>query len=222
VGITVARLREAVAALGEDVEVLVVDDWSPDGTAEEAAAAGARVLRLDGNRGKGAAVRAGVLAARGRSVVFTDADLAYPPEQVGAVLAALEEAELDLTGVTLADGSGLSRQNQVPAAVLADLLGGAADGSLPGAGAVLSGLPVAGYDGTLFDRGDDDPATAPGTVRAKTGTLNGVHSLAGTVVTADGRLLAFAVLADAATGGEAAAEDALDEVAAELARCGCS
>jgi D-alanyl-D-alanine carboxypeptidase/D-alanyl-D-alanine-endopeptidase (penicillin-binding protein 4) len=80
---------------------------------------------------------------------------------------------------------------------------------------------VAGYDGTLFDRGDDDPATAPGTVRAKTGTLNGVHALAGTVVTTDGRLLAFAVLADAATGGEAAAEEALDEVAAELARCGC-
>ena len=138
-----------------------------------------------------------------------------------AVLAALGDAGVDLTGVTLADGSGLSRQNQVPAAVLADLLAGAADGSLAGAGAVLSGLPVAGYDGTLFDRGDDDPATAPGTVRAKTGTLNGVHALAGTVVTTDGRLLAFAVLADAATGGEAAAEEALDEVAAELARCGC-
>jgi putative flippase GtrA len=91
VGATVARLREAVAPLGDDVEVLVVDDGSPDGTAEEAAAAGARVLRLAENRGKGAAVRAGVLAARGRSVVFTDADLAYPPEQVGAVLAALED-----------------------------------------------------------------------------------------------------------------------------------
>jgi dolichyl-phosphate beta-glucosyltransferase len=91
VGATVARLRSGVAALGEDVEILVVDDGSPDRTAEEAAAAGARVLRLAENRGKGAAVRAGVLAARGRSVVFTDADLAYPPEQVGAVLAALED-----------------------------------------------------------------------------------------------------------------------------------
>jgi serine-type D-Ala-D-Ala carboxypeptidase/endopeptidase (penicillin-binding protein 4) len=139
-----------------------------------------------------------------------------------AVLAALDDAGIDLTGVTLADGSGLSRQDEVPAAVLADLLAGAADGSLDGTGAVLSGLPVAGYDGTLADRGDDDPATGPGTVRAKTGTLNGVHALAGTVVTADGRLLAFAVIADAATGGEAAAEAALDEMAAELARCGCS
>jgi serine-type D-Ala-D-Ala carboxypeptidase/endopeptidase (penicillin-binding protein 4) len=139
-----------------------------------------------------------------------------------AVLAALGDAGVDLTGVTLSDGSGLSRQDQVPAAVLTALLSGAADGSLGDAGAVLSGLPVAGYDGTLAERGDDDPATAPGTVRAKTGTLNGVHALAGTVVTADGRLLAFAVIADAATGGEAAAEAALDEVPAELARCGCS
>jgi len=139
-----------------------------------------------------------------------------------AVLAALDDAGVDLAGVTLSDGSGLSRQDQVPAGVLAALLSGAADGSLGNASAILSGLPVAGYDGTLAERGDDDPATAPGTVRAKTGTLNGVHALAGTVVTADGRLLAFAVLADAATGGETAAENTLDEVAAELARCGCS
>jgi dolichyl-phosphate beta-glucosyltransferase len=91
VGSTVARLRAALASLGDDLEVLVVDDGSPDATAEEAAAAGARVLRLPENRGKGAAVRAGVLAARGRSVVFTDADLAYPPEQVTAVLRQLED-----------------------------------------------------------------------------------------------------------------------------------
>jgi len=91
VGTTVARLREALVPLGDDVEVLVVDDGSPDATAEEAAAAGARVLRLETNRGKGAAVRAGVLAARGRSVVFTDADLAYPPEQVAAVVRELED-----------------------------------------------------------------------------------------------------------------------------------
>jgi putative flippase GtrA len=91
VGTTVRRLREALAGLGEEVEVLVVDDGSPDATADEAAAAGARVLRLPRNRGKGAAVREGVLAARGRSVVFTDADLAYPPEQVGAVLRELED-----------------------------------------------------------------------------------------------------------------------------------
>ncbi|MGY2001961.1 D-alanyl-D-alanine carboxypeptidase/D-alanyl-D-alanine endopeptidase [Blastococcus sp. SYSU DS1024] len=138
-----------------------------------------------------------------------------------AVVEALDEAGLDVTGVTLADASGLSREDVVTAELLTALVRGAADGSLGDAAGLLAGLPVAGYDGTLADRGDDDPATAPGTVRAKTGTLLGVNALAGTVVTADGRLLAFAVVADEATGSEVAAEAALDEVAATLAACGC-
>ncbi|SEK44651.1 D-alanyl-D-alanine carboxypeptidase / D-alanyl-D-alanine-endopeptidase (penicillin-binding protein 4) [Blastococcus sp. DSM 46786] len=138
-----------------------------------------------------------------------------------AVVAALDEAGLDVTGVTLADGSGLSREDVVTAELLTALVRGAADGSLGDAAGLLPGLPVAGYDGTLADRGDDDPTTAPGTVRAKTGTLLGVNALAGTVVTADGRLLAFAVVADEATGSEVAAEAALDQFAATLAACGC-
>jgi D-alanyl-D-alanine carboxypeptidase/D-alanyl-D-alanine-endopeptidase (penicillin-binding protein 4) len=139
-----------------------------------------------------------------------------------AVTDALAEAGLDVTDVALSDGSGLSLEDRVPVALLADLLTGAADGSLDDSSAVLSGLAVAGYDGTLADRGDDDPATAPGTVRAKTGTLLGVHALAGTVVTADGRLLVFALVADGAPADGAAAEDALDDVAAALAACGCA
>ena len=138
-----------------------------------------------------------------------------------AVTDALTDAGVDIGGVTLADASGLSREDRVPASVLASVVQGAADGSIEGASALLSGLPVAGYDGTLFDRGDADPATAPGTVRAKTGTLLGVHALAGTAVTADGRLLAFAVVADGATGSETAAEGVLDDIAATLASCGC-
>ena len=113
-----------------------------------------------------------------------------------AVTDAVAEAGVDTSGVTLSDGSGLSRDDRIPAGVLTAVVQGAADGSLGGASLMLSGLPVAGYDGTLADRGDDDPATAPGAIRAKTGTLLGVHTLAGTVVTTDGRLLAFAVVAD--------------------------
>jgi D-alanyl-D-alanine carboxypeptidase/D-alanyl-D-alanine-endopeptidase (penicillin-binding protein 4) len=128
---------------------------------------------------------------------------------------------LDVTGLSLSDGSGLATTDRVPVSLLADLLTGAADGTLAEASAVLSGLPVAGYDGTLAERGDEDPETAPGSVRAKTGTLLGVHGLAGTVVTADGRLLVFAVLADGASANGLAAEDALDEVASGLAACGC-
>jgi D-alanyl-D-alanine carboxypeptidase/D-alanyl-D-alanine-endopeptidase (penicillin-binding protein 4) len=135
-----------------------------------------------------------------------------------AVTQALADAGVDVAGVTLSDGSGLSRNDRIPARALTAVVAGAANGKLGGASALLSGLPVAGYDGTLFDRGDT--GTAPGTVRAKTGTLLGVHALAGTVVTTEGRLLAFAVVADG-SGNEVAAESALDDVAAALAGCGC-
>jgi serine-type D-Ala-D-Ala carboxypeptidase/endopeptidase (penicillin-binding protein 4) len=137
------------------------------------------------------------------------------------VIAALRQDGFDVSAVTMVDGSGLSRTDAIPPAVLASVLTRTASGGLPRASAILSGLAVAGYDGTLADRGDTDPATTPGSVRAKTGTLLGVHGLAGTVVTADGRLLVFALLADRSTSGDAAAEGALDDVAAALARCGC-
>ena len=89
IGATVARLDAALVDV--DHEIVVVDDGSPDETAAAADTAGARVVRLDHNRGKGAAVRAGVLAARGRTIAFTDADLAYDPEQVRRLLLAVEE-----------------------------------------------------------------------------------------------------------------------------------
>ena len=138
-----------------------------------------------------------------------------------AVTDAVADAGIDLTGVTLSDGSGLSREDRVPVGVLTAVVRGAADGSLDGASLLLSGLPVAGYDGTLLQRDDADPDDAPGTVRAKTGTLLGTHALAGTVMTTDGRLLAFAVVADEPAGSLTAAEDAIDAFAAGLAACGC-
>jgi len=91
---TIDRLRSGLATVGSDggLEVVVVDDGSPDATAAAARAGGAdAVVVQPTNRGKGAAVRAGVLAARGRSVAFTDADLAYPPEQILRLLAAVED-----------------------------------------------------------------------------------------------------------------------------------
>jgi dolichyl-phosphate beta-glucosyltransferase len=90
---TIGRLRSSLAGVAANggVEIIVVDDGSNDGTADHARAAGAdQVLVLPENRGKGAAVRAGMLAAHGRTVAFTDADLSYPPEQLLRLLAEVE------------------------------------------------------------------------------------------------------------------------------------
>jgi len=95
VGDSIAAAVDAVTAAGiarDDVEIVVADDGSKDGTADAAEEAGADVvLRLSPNKGKGAAVREGMLAASGRARIFTDVDLAYPPHQLPPLLERLEE-----------------------------------------------------------------------------------------------------------------------------------
>ncbi|MGK2947538.1 MAG: glycosyltransferase, partial [Acidimicrobiales bacterium] len=94
IGDTIGAIRTALDAVHQagGVEVVVVDDGSRDRTADVALAAGAdQVVVLPENRGKGAAVRAGVAAARGRTIAFTDADLAYSPDQLERVLLQIED-----------------------------------------------------------------------------------------------------------------------------------
>lgn len=94
IGESVARIRSELDEVARDggLEVVVVDDGSDDRTAEAARDAGAdRVIVLDRNRGKGAAVRTGVLAADGRTVAFIDADLAYAPAQLVRFVERIEE-----------------------------------------------------------------------------------------------------------------------------------
>lgn len=87
----VRRVLDAGLGTG-NAEIIVVDDGSTDGTATEARAAGAdQVLVHASNRGKGAAVRTGALAAQGAVVAFTDADLAYSPDQLLHLLATVED-----------------------------------------------------------------------------------------------------------------------------------
>ncbi|MFJ3768500.1 D-alanyl-D-alanine carboxypeptidase/D-alanyl-D-alanine-endopeptidase [Streptomyces sp. NPDC090082] len=134
-----------------------------------------------------------------------------------AVRDELTRLGLPVAGARFADGSGLDRRDRVSAALLTGLLTRAADPARPALRPLLTGLPVGGFTGTLAGRFDTDPATAgAGLVRAKTGTLTGVNTLAGTVVTADGRLLAFAFLAGR-TASAAEAQPALDRLSAALA-----
>src|SRR5205814_2360742 len=87
----VGAVRTALAGVDGGVEIIVVDDGSSDRTAENARAAGAdRVIVHPANRGKGAAVRTGMLAAGGATVAFTDADLSYAPEQLAGLLEVVE------------------------------------------------------------------------------------------------------------------------------------
>ncbi|GGV83201.1 D-alanyl-D-alanine carboxypeptidase [Streptomyces griseoloalbus] len=134
-----------------------------------------------------------------------------------AITARLKQLRLPVQGADVKDGSGLDRRDRLSADLLAALLVKAGDPAHPELRPALTGLPVAGFTGTLAGRYADGAA---GVVRAKTGTLTGVNTLAGTVVDKDGRLLAFAFLANG-TGGPAAAQSALDEAATALAACGC-
>jgi dolichyl-phosphate beta-glucosyltransferase len=108
-----ARLAEVQAWLDAQptsTELIVVDDGSTDATPRILRdCARARVLRLDRNRGKGRAVRAGLAAATGDYRLFLDADLALPAENADAVVAALE------AGADVAIGSRAHARSRVEA-----------------------------------------------------------------------------------------------------------
>ncbi|WP_308401131.1 D-alanyl-D-alanine carboxypeptidase/D-alanyl-D-alanine-endopeptidase [Streptomyces sp. AC512_CC834] len=130
-----------------------------------------------------------------------------------AIAVRLKQLGLPVRGARFHDGSGLDRADRVSAELLTALLAEAADPARPRLRPVLTGLPVAHFTGTLAGRYTDGAA---GLVRAKTGTLTGVNTLAGTVTTPDGRLLAFAFLAND-TRDPWAAQSALDRAATALA-----
>ncbi|GAA4904882.1 D-alanyl-D-alanine carboxypeptidase/D-alanyl-D-alanine-endopeptidase (penicillin-binding protein 4) [Streptomonospora salina] len=143
-----------------------------------------------------------------------DASFAGASEGVADVL-----DELGVEGVHVEDGSGLSVDNRIAPEALVALLRMSADAQRPDLYSLVAGLPTAHFTGTLDDRYSEAGGSRAGAgrVRAKTGTLNGVSALAGTVYDADGRLLVFAFIANhpAALGSD------LDAFAAALAECGC-
>jgi len=138
-------------------------------------------------------------------------------EATRAVLAADAAFGLDTSGIVMADGSGLDRASRISAKTLTDLLVLlAAD---PKAGDILRDLPVANLSGTLASRFAGTEGA--GTVRAKTGTLNGASALSGTVVTDDGSWLGFSVILNGIPINATPALAAMDQFVASLASCGC-
>lgn len=138
-----------------------------------------------------------------------------------AMKTVLGELGLPADEATLSDASGLSRNNRISPELLTKVFVLAGNGSHPQLAGIFGGLPVAGWSGTLNERFKGGAASAAGVVRAKTGTLTGVHAVSGVVTTVDGRLLAFAVLADHVPSDLEQARPALDDIVAKLAGCGC-
>ena len=111
------------------------------------------------------------------------------------------------------DGSGLSRRDTMSAEAILTVLQRMHDPS--GFSPLMTALPIAGVDGTLAERMKGTPAA--GNVRAKTGTMSNIRSLAGYVKTRDGETLAFVVMVNNFEGSGATATQALDTIAIRLA-----
>ena len=121
---TLRRIIDFCRAERPSYQVLVVDDGSTDGTSALARRVGQgcpelAVIELGGNRGKGAAVRAGMLAASGRRILFSDADLATPIEEIGK----LEDRLADGADIAIASRAAPGADIRVRQHPLRELMG---------------------------------------------------------------------------------------------------
>ena len=138
---------------------------------------------------------------------------------VDAVVSTLAAAGIDVRGAALVDNSGLSVANLLTAMTLDEVVNFAAGPGHPELRPLVDLLPIAGGSGTLSDRFiGTDPRSSAGWLRAKTGSLTKVNSLAGIVTDTSGRVLTFAFISNNA-GMEG--RTALDALAGTLRTCGC-
>ncbi|MDN5820191.1 MAG: D-alanyl-D-alanine carboxypeptidase, partial [Brachybacterium sp.] len=140
-----------------------------------------------------------------------EAEIQELAEEIGVASEVVDSLEIH-------DGSGLSRQNRVPPALLSAVLADVASGEAPALEQILFDVPIAGLSGTLADRFDAEGAEdASGLVRGKTGYLGGAATLAGVTVLPDGRTVGYSIVVHGFDGVDAlAARAAVDEVAVEM------
>jgi D-alanyl-D-alanine carboxypeptidase/D-alanyl-D-alanine-endopeptidase (penicillin-binding protein 4) len=139
---------------------------------------------------------------------------------VDATLAKMAAIDIDLSGASLVDSSGLSVANLLTATTLDEVVTAAAGSDQPALRPMLDMLAVAGGSGTLSERflGVDSEKSSAGWLRAKTGSLTKTNSLAGIVTDVNGRVLSFAFISNNA-GMEGRTR--LDALASILRTCGC-
>ena len=143
------------------------------------------------------------------------------PASVGAwVVQQVKKQGVNTSGMTMQDTSGLSEGTRIPVRVIGDLLGRGTSGQDAAYARVLTHLPVAAWNGTLHNRFLREPAhPGNGLVRAKTGSLVGVSSLAGTALTPSNHKLVFVVTANGnQPQGPDGVKAAIDEFAASLSQ----
>jgi len=150
---------------------------------------------------------------------------AHQPASFAGAAAAIRDTLAPLgivVGTGMRDGSGLSVLDRIPASALSQVLVRAEASDQSRLRPVLSGLSVAGWDGSLVEQGrfTGSAAGADGAVRAKTGSLTGVSAMAGVLTDADGRQLIFVFVADRAPS-EGPTRVAIDNLAAALVHCRC-
>lgn len=152
-----------------------------------------------------------------RVLALESGKVATPAAAAATTIAQLRGMGVDTTGLVLLDGAGFSDDNRISPAQLATTL--VASRTDPNAEDLVNYLAIGGLEGTLAGRYED--ASAAGFVRGKSGSLTGVTTLTGVVTTAEGRVLAFATMADGMPYGQARPRGAIDDFVNALADCGC-
>jgi polyisoprenyl-phosphate glycosyltransferase len=108
------RIRKALETSSYTYEIIVVDDGSTDGSGDRLRSVeGIRVISFPRNRGSGSARKAGTFAARGRAVVWTDADMTYPNDRIPELVKELEGQD-QVVGARTSE-QGTAKALRVPA-----------------------------------------------------------------------------------------------------------